>query len=108
MDIIKKMVPTIIQQLKNDKDQTYSVVVACDNPGKFIRELWESMPDRYHGCPQTDEEACSEWTDRIRDYRTTVNSEGAYIRTHAWSADGDKHELHIDILKFLRSHGLPI
>lgn len=101
-------VHAVVTRLVNEKGQTYFVVVACDSPGRFVRELWESMPDRHHGCPQTDEEACGEWTDRIRDYRTTVNHEGACIRTHAWHPDGDTRELHADVLAYLRSQGLSV
>lgn len=98
----------IVTRLVNDKGQTYFVVVACDNPGRFVRELWESMSDKHHGCPQTDEDARGEWTDRIRDFRTTVSFQGACIRTHAWSPTGDKRELHADVLAFLRSRGLSV
>lgn len=98
----------IVTRIFNDEGQTYFVVVATANPGKFVRELWESMSDRHHGCPATDEEACQEWTDRIRDYRTTVNHEGACIRTHAWHPSGDKRELHHDVLEYLRGQGLSV
>ena len=78
------------------------------NPGRFVRELWESMSDQLHSCPATDLEACGEWTDRIRDYRTTVNREGVCIRTHAWHPSGDKKGLHVDVLLYLRNQGLSV
>lgn len=99
---------SIAAQLVNDEGHTYFVVVATENPGKFVRELWESMDDRHHGCPVDDDDACHEWTDRIRDYRTTVNREGACIRTHAWHPEGDRRELHPDVLRYLRNQGLMV
>lgn len=101
-------VDVVVRQLTNEKDQTYFVKIATENPGRFVRELWESMSDRLHGCPQTDEEACGEWTDRIRDFRTTVSGNEVCIRTHAWHPQGDKQELHADVLKFLRERGLTV
>lgn len=100
--------PMVLKQLKNDNGETYFVVVKSENPARFVRELWESVSKRLHGCPQDDDEASKEWTDRIRSYRTTVSHEGACIRTHAWSPEGDKQELHSDVLSYLRSNGLDV
>lgn len=98
----------VTRRLTNEKGQTYFVKVAVDNPGGFVRELWESMNDRLHGCPQTDDEACREWTDRIRDFRTTVSGNEVCVRTHAWHPSADNMELHADVLSFLRAHGLAV
>jgi hypothetical protein len=104
-DVDAAMVHAVVTRLVNEKGQTHFVVVWCDNPGRFVRELWESVGS--FG-PQTDEDACGEWTDRLRDFRTSVNFRGVCIRTHAWSPRYDKNELHHDVLEFLRSRGLSV
>lgn len=93
----------IIRELRNDSGGLYAVWIAVDNCGQFIRELWAEASE--HG-PRTDEDACGEWTDRARDFRTTVCHEGVFVRTHAWHPQGDKKELHPDVLRFLESRGI--
>ena len=100
--------PSVRRRLVNKKDKTYFIAVASENPGRFVRELWESMPDRFHGCPADDKDACGEWTDRMRNFRTTVSGDEAIIRTHAWHPQSDTEELHKDVLKFLRGYGIAV
>lgn len=101
------MTDKILKKLTNDKDEVYFLVVASDNPGGLVRELWESVSGLYVG-PRDDEDACGEWTDRGREFRTTVGREGVCIRTHAWHPDDDKDQLHKDVLAFLRGRGLEV
>lgn len=98
----------IVTRLCNDDGKTYFVVIASPNPGEFVRKLWESIDDGTHGYPEDDYEACQEWTDRGKCFRTTVNHEGVCIRTHAWHPDGDTKELHPDVLNYIRSQGVPV
>lgn len=98
----------LITRLTNDKGETYFVKVAAENPGRFVRELWVSMGNKLHGGPRADEEACREWTDRIREFRTTVSGNEVCVRTHAGHPLGDHRELHPDVLRFLRGQGLAV
>lgn len=100
---------TVTGEMRNDKGRIFAIWIATENDGQFVRELWDSVSGDERMGPMTDEEACKEWTDRSRDFRTTVTrSEGVYLRTHAWHPQGDKKELHPDVLRFLKSRGINV
>ena len=75
---------------------------------KFLCEMWRAVDGSC--CPQSDEDALGEWTDRMRDVRSTYSEfdSGICIRTHAWSPAGDRKTLHEDVLAFLKDRGLEV
>lgn len=96
----------VSDHLLNDDGELYFLKVQTDNPGGFVRCLWEQVSASGHGSITSDAEGCREWTDRVRDYRTTVHADEVCIRTHAWHPTADKRQLHPDVLTYLQSIGV--
>lgn len=99
---------TLTDKLVNLDGRTYFVEIQCENPGRLIRELWQAVRNEFVGCPADDEDACNEWTDRGRCYRTRVSNGKAIIKTHWYEPSGDDRELPPEILLFLLSYGLDV
>ncbi len=107
----------LADKLVSLRGQTYYVVIECENPGRLIRELWQAVNDirascfgvpTFFSCPANDEDACNEWTDRSRCYRTRVSNGKAIIKTHWHDPSGDDRELPPEIISFLLSRGLDV
>ena len=101
----------IVTRLVNDAGETYFLKIGVDDPSGFVRGLWESI-DKYASA-HDDDYFVGELTDRMRDFRTTVSRSmmaghewEVCIRTHAWHPQGDKRELHGDVLAYLRGAGV--
>jgi hypothetical protein len=108
-DLVADPVHPITTLAVNGNGGPYFVKIEMERQeaGRFIRELWESIG----GCtPRDDEDALREWTDRMRDFRTTYSwcDKEVLIRTHAWTPEADHNTLHDDVLKFLRARGLKL
>lgn len=93
----------VIRRLLNENGEPFHVEVEVDNPGRFVRGLWGAVSGESHGNPMDDDDACGEWTDRCRDYRTRVRGKTVYIYTHAWHQSGDRRILDGGVLSYLRN-----
>ena len=89
----------VLTELVNGDGQRYFVELQGSNPGRFLRMLWESCFDSPR--PQSDEDACGEWTHRGQCVRTSTSGDHAYVRTHAWHPRSDTNSLPENVLKFI-------
>jgi hypothetical protein len=101
----------IIRRMDSECGSPYFVEISVDNPGGFVRSLWNAVTGIYG--PTSDDDACGEWTDRGRCYRTRVTRNDAMtgmvvIYTHAWQPERDRDALHPDVLRYLRTAGLNV
>ena len=93
-------------RLFNDDGETYFVKIPmrADEAGEFLLDMWRSVDDQI--APRDAEQALGEWTDRLREVRSTYSSDGVCIRTHAWDPSGDRRALHKSIMRFLWDRGV--
>ena len=100
--------PVVMRRMDSESGDPYFLEISATNPGGFVRSLWGSVSGSTHGNPASDEEACGEWTDRMRCYRTRVSGGMVVIYTHAWQPEGDRNALHPDVLRHLRRAGVAV
>jgi hypothetical protein len=90
----------------NEKGGTYFVKIAMKKKeaGEFLMEMWGLVDPMMK--PSDEEQSLHEWTDRMRDVRSSFSSyDGICIRTHAWHPQGDTQTLDPAVLSFLQSKG---
>lgn len=107
-DRVTNPVSPITALLLNDDREPYFVKIGMtkEEAGGFLLAMWRHVMGSM--APRDEEDALGEWTDRMRDVRSTCDWEGVCIRTHAWHPSGDRKTLHESVLEFLRSRGLQL
>ena len=89
--------------LFNKEDELYffKIEMSRGDAGEFLMEMWESVMGKDF-CPQTVDDALSEWTDRIREVRSTYQAGEVCVYRHGYEPSRDKMELPEKVLEFLK------
>ena len=98
----------VIRRIPEVPNEPHFIEISVSNPGEFVRGLWWAVSGEFLGGPANDSDACGEWTDRGREYRTRVSDGNVVVYTHAWNACDDRRPLHPEVLAYLRSRGVGV